>query len=105
MVNRRDEPQDIIESLCESFDRFDEEEPMCSEARELFRKEIVPRAKQLLHRLLGKGDLYDARAVVELFEVIRYFVEVNGPASLSDEPSDGLLQRVDLDEDEQRWRP
>ena len=105
MMKLLNEPQNIIESLCETFDRFDDEEPMCSEARGLFRNEIVPRAKQLFRRLLDKGDLDAARGLVELFETIKYFVVVNGPASYSEEPSDGLLQRRDLNEDEQRWRP
>ena len=42
MINRKDEPQNIIESLFERFELFDSEEPMCSEAREVFRDEIVP---------------------------------------------------------------
>ena len=98
-----EEPHNIVESLSESFDRFDDEEPMCSEARELFRNEIVPRAKRLLQGLVGKGDPDAAHALVELCESFRGFVMLNGPASgLSDR---WLLQRADLDEGEQRWRP
>ena len=80
MTNRLDEPQNTVRILCETFDRFDEEEPMCSQARGLFRDEIVPRAKQLLQRLLDKGDLDAARALAELFGTIKDFVAVNGPA-------------------------
>jgi hypothetical protein len=52
-VNHRQEPQNIVESLSESFDRFDDEEPMCSAARELFRNEIVPRATETSGYLAG----------------------------------------------------
>jgi hypothetical protein len=103
MVDRLGEPQNIIESLSEGLDHFDDEEPMCSEARELFRNEIVPRAKRLLQGLEGKGDLDAARALVELCESFCGFVMLNGPASgVSDRR---LLQRADLDEDGQRWQP
>ena len=78
---------------------------MRGEAREVLRDEIVPRTKQLLHRLLGNGDLVAARALVGLFDTVRYFVAVNGPAWVRDDPDDGLLQRADLGEDEQHWRP
>jgi hypothetical protein len=104
MMKPLDMPE-IIETLCEIFDCFDEEEPMCSEARGLLRNEIVPQAKRLVRGLVDKGDLDAARGLVEMFETIRYFVVVNGPASTSDEPKDGLWQRYDLDEDEQKWRP
>ena len=102
MVKRPDESQNIMESLSESFDRFDDEEPMYSEARELYRNQIVPRTKQLMQGLVGNGDLDAARALVELFEAFRGFVMLNGPAGGA---SDALLQRWDLDEDEQGWRP
>jgi hypothetical protein len=105
MMNRLDEPQNITRSLYETFDSFDEVEPMCSGARGLFRNEIVPQAKQLLQHLLDKGDLDAARALDGLFDTIKYFVAVNGPAWVRDNPDDGLLQRADLEEDEQRWRP
>ena len=105
MTNRLDEPQTIAGILCETFDSFDEYEPMCSQSRGLFRNEIVPRAKQLLQRLLDKGDLDAARALAELFDTIKDFVAVNGPAWERFDPDDGLLQRRDLKEDEQRWRP
>jgi hypothetical protein len=105
IMNRKDEPQNIIKGLCERFDDFDEWEPMCSEARERFRNEIAPRTKQLVHSLVVKGDLDAARALVELFEHFQYFVQVNGPAWVREDPNDGLLQRADLDEDEQRWHP
>ena len=102
-MNHREEPQNIIESLFEGLDHFDDEEPMRSEARELFRNEIVPQAKRLLQGLVGKGDLDTAHALAELCESFRGFVMLNGPASgLSDR---WLLQRADLDEVEQRWRP
>jgi hypothetical protein len=104
MMKPLDMPE-IIETLCEIFDCFDEEEPMCGEARGLLRNEIVPQAKRLVRGLVDKGDLDAARGLVEMFETIRYFVVVNGPASTSDEPKDGLWQRYDLDEDEQKWRP
>jgi len=55
VINRLDERQEIVTSLAASFDLFDAEEPMCSEARELFRNEIVPRAKQLVHGLVAKA--------------------------------------------------
>jgi hypothetical protein len=103
MVNREDGPQNIIERLSEGFDHFDDEEPMCSEAREFFRNEIVPRAKRLLQGLEGKGDLDAARALVELCESFCGFVMLNGPAGGVSHR--WLLQRADLDEDAQRWRP
>ena len=105
MKNLSDEPTKIIESLCENFDRFDEEEPMCSDARRMFRNESVPPAKRLVHDLISKGDLDGVRILADLFETIRYFVEVNGPARMSNDPNYLLLQRADLDEDEQQWRP
>jgi hypothetical protein len=104
MMKQVDEPQKIIEILCYYFDQFDEWEPMCSQAREIFRNEIVPKAKQFVHSLLGKGDLDAARNFVELFKRIHGFVMVNGPAWVREDPHDGLLQRMDLEEDEQRWR-
>jgi hypothetical protein len=78
---------------------------MCGEARGIFRNQIVPLAEQLLESLIENGRLEDGRVLVEMFERVRYFVQVNGPASFSDVPNDGLLQRRDLNEDEQRWRP
>jgi hypothetical protein len=104
-VKRPSDSQNIVDSLCENFDHFDEEEPMCSEARRMFRNEIVPKAKQVVRDLISKDDLDAAHALVELFETIRYFVEVNGPANMSDDPNYFLVQRADLDEDDQKWRP
>jgi hypothetical protein len=97
--------KNLIKRLSETFDLFDDEEPMCSEARDVFRKEIVPMATQLLDGLTKNGDLDNARLLVEVFGHVRYFVEVNGPASLSNIPDDDLLQRCDLNEEEKLWRP
>lgn len=104
-MNLREKPENMMRELCKSFDLFDDEEPMCKEARDIFRNQIVLRAKQLLESLTENGHLEDVRVLVEMFETIKYFVVVNGPASYSEEPSDGILQRRDLNEDEQRWRP
>jgi hypothetical protein len=95
----------MMGELCDLLDEIDEWEPMCGEARGIFRNQIVPLAKQLLQRLLDKGDLDAARALAGLFDTIKYFVAVNGPAWVRDDPDDGLLQRADLEEDEQRRRP
>ena len=100
-----EEAKNLIKRLSETFDLFDDEEPMCSEARGIFRKEIVPMAMQLLDGLTENGDLANARLLVNVFGRVRYFVEVNGPASFSDIPDDGLLQRCDLNEKEKLWRP
>jgi hypothetical protein len=104
-MNLTEKSQNTMRELCKSFDFFDDEEPMCSEAGDIFRNQIVPLAKQLLDGLIKKGDPGDGRVLVEVFERVRYFVQVNGPASYSDVPNDGLLRRRDLNEDEQRWRP
>jgi hypothetical protein len=104
-VSHRDEPQNMMGELCDLLDEIDEWKPMCGEARGIFRNQIVPLAEQLLESLIENGRLEDGRVLVEMFERVRYFVQVNGPASFSDVPNDGLLQRRDLNEDEQRWRP
>jgi hypothetical protein len=105
MMKCSDEPQNITNGLLESLNLFDASEPMCSGAREVFRNEIVPQVRQLLRRLLDKHDLDAARALVGLFDTIHYFAEANRPNRFSTRPDDEPFLRMDLDEDEQGWRP
>jgi hypothetical protein len=91
--------ESCLEQLLEALNSFDDEEPMSSEGREIFRNELVPRLSSTLNKAVQVQDYDTLEELVLLWGSFHGLFRCCGPAW----PHDELEQRADLEADEQQW--
>lgn len=97
------DPRRLVAEFWQSIDDFDDIEPMTPEARETFRKEIVPCTKRLIEIALNRDDIDGVRMLLRLSSEWCNFAVDNGhsPAEEVGHPK----QRHDLPPRGRDWRP